>query len=523
VTEPPSFPGARLDRGTLVAGLLVGVAFALHGAQGVPTPSEVTYLAKGRHLWDPAFAAGDFYLGTGDAHLAFYAALCWPSRLLPPGVFAWTLRLAGWALLAVGWTRLARRVVGGPFAIVATALLWLAAQSHLHLSGEWVVSHAEAKVFAYGCVLLALAEAEAQQWGRVTILAALAIVLHAVVGGWAALALGVVYLMADRRERPWWWFWQALACGGLIAALGLLPGLLLDVGTPATVTREAHAIQVFSRLRHHLNPAAFAAERWLAFGALALAWAALAIILRREPRARRTSLFAAAALGITCLGLVIFVTLRRQPDLMAGLLRGYWFRLADTALPLAAALSVGLLCGRLPPRARVGALAAALVVGGVALGLRAYGNLARPVGPAVAGQYPGLARDPERRRAWRATCDWARRSTRTDARFVTPAESFGFLWLAERGEVVSLKNMPQDARGLVAWAARARTIHGMTRLVPQGVVPADGRRLLALARTYGADYIVAGAEVKLPLAAALRNPYYVVYRVRPQSDLQPDE
>ena len=49
--------------------------FAAAGAWPVPDVNETVYLTKARHAADPAYAAGDFFLETPDAHGVFYLLL----------------------------------------------------------------------------------------------------------------------------------------------------------------------------------------------------------------------------------------------------------------------------------------------------------------------------------------------------------------------------------------------------------------------------------------------------------------
>jgi hypothetical protein len=66
--------------------------------------------------------------------------------------------------------------------------------------------------------------------------------------------------------------------------------------------------------------------------------------------------------------------------------------------------------------------------------------------------------DPQRSRAiyhhWRNACQWIRSHTAADALFLTPRSQQTFKWYAQRSEVVSWKDVPQDSRGLLEWQQR---------------------------------------------------------------------
>ena len=55
---------------------------------------------------------------------------------------------------------------------------------------------------------------------------------------------------------------------------------------------------------------------------------------------------------------------------------------------------------------------------------------------------------------WQQACAWLRQNTPPNALILTPRESFGFKWFAERAEYVCYKDCPQDAAGIVEWNRR---------------------------------------------------------------------
>jgi hypothetical protein len=62
-----------------------------------------------------------------------------------------------------------------------------------------------------------------------------------------------------------------------------------------------------------------------------------------------------------------------------------------------------------------------------------------------------LVQTRQRFAEWKNLCRWIRDNTSKEAKFITPRNQQTFKWYAERAEVVTWKDIPQDASGLVEW------------------------------------------------------------------------
>ena len=108
--------------------------------------------------------------------------------------------------------------------------------------------------------------------------------------------------------------------------------------------------------------------------------------------------------------------------------------------------------------------------------------------------------------------------TPPDALFITPRMNQSFKWGTGRPEVVSRKDIPQDARSIVEWSDRVHTIYyhdvdGL--LVPVDSIADLGEdHLAAMAEKYRADFAIASRDPALKLPIAYANNSYVVYRIR---------
>jgi len=90
---------------------------------------------------------------------------------------------------------------------------------------------------------------------------------------------------------------------------------------------------------------------------------------------------------------------------------------------------------------------------------------------------------------WRQACEWLRQHTAPDALILTPRESFGFKWYAERAEYVCYKDCPQDAAGILEWDRRLWLLHEWTLSSSQDG-RYDARDLELLRQRTDCDYIL---------------------------------
>ena len=382
-------------RQAILETLLIFALFCLHGAWPVPDVNEPYYLGKAIHYWNPQWASSDWFLQTADTHAVFYFSVGWLALILSPTAFAWSVRLLTWALLAWSWQRLSRAVVPKPWASVLTATLLVFLLQHYNLAGEWVVGGAEAKGFSYVAVFLALEALAEGYWNRMWLLLGLASAFHILVGGWAALAAGSVWMGRSWTLRTWcettsvgWtsepvWLQgtdsevhltnreiishQVLSAGGLppasggakrlfrfpagasclvapLAALilalpGLVPPLVMNHGVDPAILRQACQIYVFERFPHHLDPASIlAAGLVLPFLWIVGLWLLLGPSVSGSPGTAHLWRFAAVAVVIALMGTAISLLTLYDRALAAGWMRFYWYRLVDVAAPLGVAL-----------------------------------------------------------------------------------------------------------------------------------------------------------------------------------------
>jgi hypothetical protein len=394
-----------------------------------------------------------------------------------------------------------------------------------------VVGGVEAKGFAYFFVLLGLARIVCNRWNAAWVLLGAASAFHVLVGGWSVLLAGAVWTRSHGRT-PLLKMLPGLACGGILAAAGLWPAAALSYGEPAETVAQANQIYVFERLPHHLailsqEPDRLFERAWRHLSGvvalLALVWVHSRSPIRdaeRDERLARIWRFAAAALLLTLTGLAIELVLRDHPGAAAAVLRYYWYRLGDFAVPLGVALFAArageLALARRPKRAAV-VLAVLMLFPGWYLTKVTRQRLADPA--------PRTERSNRVRHwgDWLDATEWIRRNTPPDALFLTPRGNQTFKWRTGHPEVITQKDIPQSARGIVAWRQRLDDVYGYTNEFGEpDMVKSLGhhgtQRVLEIARKYSVDYVLTDTRRILGLPIVYLNEAYVVYRVPAAED-----
>ncbi len=551
---------------------LVFAVFFVQGAWPAPDVNEPNYLGKAIHFWNQDWAPHDFFLGTTDTHWVFYFTFGWLSRWLGPTALAWTGRVLTWGLLAWAWRRLSFAVAPRAWLSPVTAA-WMAAMiQHGNLAGEWVIGGVEAKGFAFLWMFLGLEAMVLGRWNRAWLLFGAASAFHVLVGGWAAVAAGMTWLLLtmEGEPEPFVREPEALASGcesrpactpaaaapplrsmwpGLLGGLalslpGLIPPLLLNLGIDANKVRAANEIYVYDRLSHHLNPWKFPLQQLVPFLTLCLLWLVLGCVATGRPPARRLRGFVVASLAVVLVGMALSLVGFWDRATAAGLLRFYWFRLADVAVPIGLALlGASWIVARRQVRPVLGRclLAGAVVLAGLHVvdcavlrlfslpphaerfwDLDAWASAGRWI--AHPGKTPLPVRQPRADRlpdyaAWREACDWASEHLPADATFLTPRMSQTFKWYAHRGEAGTWKELPQDAQGIVEWWDRMKEFYDTGSAIPaerwcESLDQMGPKRLRDVAATEHIDYVLTTvSQPLLPLPVVYKNQTYVIYQM----------
>ncbi|MFM8289318.1 MAG: DUF6798 domain-containing protein [Planctomycetaceae bacterium] len=521
--------------------LLLLAGFARSAVPGVNEPH---YWTKARHFWQPDWLERDLFLTSANAHAGFYATVGWLAAWLSLPAAVWVARLWAAAVLAWGFTTLARGWGLTCRQSLAALVVWLLLSAPVGLSGEWVLGGVESKVFAWGLLLAAYGAAWSMRWNAAAACAGAATTLHPLVGGWGSLVLLVAVVAeawprwrlragrlgpgeagalptpvaGDDQAREAATEWRAprkwplgrgllpLALFALCATPGLLPvlGMLLRVPSPE-IARQATEIQVYERLAHHLLPDRFTAKQV----AVTLVWWGLAAVGTwglPPGRSRRLGWgLWLATTGLAGLGWLVNGWAWR-----AEILRFYPFRLLDGFAPVAAALALTLWWSKWSNGHS-----------GNARWSRWLGRAALVGCLLVTAAWPFPDRTwprwrAENRAAWLEACAWIRRETPPDSLWLTPKYSFGFKWWAERAEWAVWKDCPQDAASLVEWRRRLQRVSDWrTRHFETGF---DAAALQELTDATPLDYVLAWNDDPYSVPPVFRNGAFSVYRLAPPAD-----
>ncbi len=515
---PPALPAdhqtANVPRSGWFDAALVWASFLLYSAIAAPVPAlnEPHYLAKARHFWQPAWCAGDMFLESVDAHVVFFWTLGWFTTWCSLPMTAWMGRVISLAVLAGGWTTLARRLTAVPWAGIVSAWLFLTLQTVGNWSGEWLIGGVESKVITYGLLMFAWAKLVDDQWLTSAAAIGVAIAFHPVVGLWGLLATGFAAMgIWLRRIAPlpsWVTVITAAVLMLILAAPGLIPALQLVLAPVNANARYAGTyLQVFYRLNHHLDPMMFPTRAYAGYAVLGIVWI---ICIVRGPRTAGWGwlhgIVAASLLFAIC-GLLVGYG-PRPAKLMTGfewrmhLLKFYPFRLADALLPAIVAwqsISYFIARGGRSLRSQWLMFLAAMLFGG---------SLWQAHTAAQAERY-AFVHDPH----WRDVCAWMKANTPPDVLVHTPHYSWTFKWFAERPEYVTFKDCPQDAPGIVEWNRRLLLLTKQTTVFLE-----DGlytrAELRSLRQQTGITHIVTDKLGPMELPPVYHNATFQVYDLR---------
>jgi hypothetical protein len=533
--------------------------FFIYAGSSVPAINEPHYWSKAAHFWNSEFGKGDLFLESGDAHWLFFATFGYLTQWLPMVWAVWTGRLVTWLLLAAGWTYLGRSIWSGsrglPLISTAFTVVWLAGMHWGHWAGEWVIGGCESKGVAYGLVFFGLAWMIRKNWTVAWMALGMAAAFHVVAGIWVIASVLFASWILDRPTHRgsvplsfWERFqhWVALHRIGWILCIagvivGVVPALSIDWGADPKIATDSAVMQAYRRLGHHLSPTRFSTERWRAFsGLLVVVGVAGAIAMRsrwisslQEPKPPSTAsslpseasfwasvrerfcgfdrgmkfliLCSLSAFGIAMIGFCVDLTLSRTaPEIAAKILRFYWFRWNDVALPMAlAAVVVSLAYSQLQflPRPQLGYALGCIglfIPGLLLLGFRFNENYQERI---PAGDKAHLVvktdSDDEQVRQygdWLRACEWIGNNTDTQGLWLTPRRQQSFKWRTGRPELACWKDAPQNAVALVAWGERladAYRFEGERKILQ----PLSEDQLWKLHEKYGIRYVLLDMRV----------------------------
>jgi hypothetical protein len=251
-----------------------------------------------------------------------------------------------------------------------------------------------------------------------------------------------------------------------------------------------------------------------------------------EVKRSRGLVLVLAAVLLSFAGFVMSLSESLAPSFVYGMLRFYWFRLADGLLPLGLCVlltqfifSVQVFGSRVQQTLRQTFLVA------VVLAFFAYDSVIQ------SKHWPLLTDDCISRSdklidadSWVDVCQWIQEETSPTDCFLTPRGASSFLWRAQRPEVVAWKNVPQDPVSILEWRQRiidCFSYDGTIKNMARSTCVLGVSRLNRVADDYGANFVVAPRKswvaMPRPPKAAYKNSNYVVIKLPIQEHHVNDE
>ncbi|GAB5442696.1 MAG: hypothetical protein Fues2KO_30450 [Fuerstiella sp.] len=546
----------------------------------MPGINEPHYLSKAKAFTDSDWCNGDLFLESANAHYVFFALTGPLTTVLSLPAVAVIGRLGSFLLMAIGWTSLSRRLGLRAVAIPIAAAAWCGISLTGNLSGEWVIGGYEGKVPSYAFALLGvsvwISAWQRRSWQRYALSGCCfgaSISLHPVVGAWFCVAIAVAETIlhlwprgtsptpdhprttsvaadpssvaqADEvlliPRRPHVSFLKDglvfVIASTIVALPGLIPAatMILNSELPQDDVDRANYIQVFWRLKHHLDPTEFPVAAWIHSAALLLtSLLTVCAVTRFDTRPAQDPaepvsvehadnsplriaqswrlwwalllvalLIAAAGVAIGWHSGPILKTEGWQ--WRASLLKFYPFRLFDAMLPMTFGLSAALLTRLIPPPRRHSISLCVLLLIIVSTLFGAFQQ--RREAP------PGYS--PTAFVAWKDAGRWIQNNLPPDALVYGPRESFGFYWHMHRAQYVCFKDCPQDTPGILEWNSRLWDMHHWSEraYADQNFDVAETEELY---RKFGITHLITRQLGPFEAEPIYRNDVWRIYDVRP--------
>jgi len=525
----------RPKRFDLLTILLVAALFAGFSLLHAPVPgvNEPHYLCKASATWDSSYCAGDFFLKSQNAHSVFFWVVGYFTQYWSLETVAVSGRIVSAFVLAWGWVALSSAFSLSRGGTVVSAGLLAAITLTGNLSGEWILGGFESKVPAWGLGFVGSAgwltttgAAPWRHWLNIGVLLGLSTAAHPVVGVWFLIAISMSELA--RLFSPVAQWIETGSTAGVLksvsSSLFIMNGTALVVALPGVIPAfkivtssdlshwergTANRIQVFMRLKHHLDPSCFPPAAWIHSTVLmiVIGYCSCRLLKSSHHRVlRRYLLLLVAAVIVAAAGVAVGshggpVVHLPQWSWRAFLLKFYPFRLIDTLLPVTAALTVTVLVLHTLQNRLVGT---DTTIPGFLAVVFMVSWILKPG--------PPYGYSLEEYSTWKSACKWIRSETPKDSLFVTPREAVAFKWYAERAQFVSYKDCPQDGAGILEWRQRLRDLGWMRPLqLQRSLKPSD---LTWMQRHMQMTHLITRDHVVTDQAPVYENTVWRIYDVK---------
>ncbi len=434
--------------------------------------NETQRIAVVKQFVDSTWIPNDWFLNAPAIYQLPFTLVASPFvAFLDMGIATILIRLILYAWFASGVVALARRLGIGLVALIPAVALAAAYGTRNLAAMEWMVGYAEGKVVAYGAILWAFSFLIGRRYRAAAALLGLAMTFHVLVGLYAALT-SLLFLLADPRRRSS--FIKSLPT---IIPIFMITGgfgiftvvnnlMTRGVSDPFTnliyIARNAHHVwpPAWSNHKHLDLPAWVDGFAWVVKAIMSVSFLVLVALKCRVRRFREFARLALCSAAFFALGIFLYAV---GP---IGLLKYYPFRFPDALLPFASFLLFFGVWERtvnsqnlyrpipwIKTTLRIG-LVIAVGLTFVAATYKFSSDLQVKRRAGVPWAFVGLTAEE-----MKAT-QWIRNNTPTDALFLSDPYFDTFYVTAERGLLVTWKNVGSNEIFVREWHDRLVAVNG---------------------------------------------------------------
>jgi len=497
-----------------IALLYLGLKLFLRGIFG---GNELDVLLSAKTFADPTYLQNDWYLQNDFWVRVPFFVLIYPLvKWFPLILVSLIGRLLGLGFVSFAFVRLVKLLGLSTFQIVASIIIFVELGQGL-FAGEWIFGSLEPKVISYGLIFLGLSDWLANKRERSVVFFGLATTFHVLVGGWATMTLGILFLVSGPRRGVREML--KLASLWMIAAgpaLAMAATYLVE--NQGGVGFNSDWIYVFFRNPHHAVPTFFTWATWkIGFvGLLLYFMGGLIISGNTKEKIKIVAKFSVLTMVPFVLG--CWVTLFSYPEWFLKFLP---FRLADSLVMIfGIVLLIGSL-GRYLPKKQFNGFFILIVILG--LGNSGYGFYQDFL---VLRDFPlGTFWSPPTaiEKSHYEACVWIRNHTEPDSIILSSPAYQSTAYLTSRASIVSFKNVPTTEALIGEWYRRIHDVVGTYSLQTRGIpsqkeIDNKFRSLpvstyFGLGREYKANYLLIRTRSNQLLPAVYQNRYWKIFRL----------
>lgn len=503
--------------------------------------NELHHLPLSRHFVEPTWLANDIYYSEPPGYRLLFQLLFGPLTATF-GFLATSIigRMLGYLALAISLWTLARQLgLRLLTLLVAIGLLVYVRRPQGVMAGEWLIGSIEPKVFAYSAIFMALSALLTGRYLWMTACLGMAASFHALVGGWASIAVLLLLLWRKRSVVLDGRRWLAALPIYAVTSIFALTAVLTQVLRPVE-TSDISPSYIYAYLRNpqHVNPMSWPLEEWLYLSAYLLVFGLSTVFVLRHStvvdkttavpvysmqgiRSRRADFACFVLCTLIPFGAGILIA---PLDHNGQILQYYPFRVGDLMLPLGTALFLALALEKLLFIHRRGAISITLII---LIGFGIEATRFYDKGMALQ-DFPGKGQgvNPE----MIDTASWLQQHVPDGEPVVSsPVELAPLPWLSDHPSIAKFRFVPSASSADVeAWFNRITDLGGGIDLLSYVDRQTDARReirralteayngldteyMIGLMDKYQSRYAVTNAGQRLELPIAHENSRYRIY------------